>query len=92
MIKNILHKGLRLYYTKGDGSKLPGEFKDKIGEILDILDAISDLKDISNIGKGVHQLKGNLKGRWAIFVSANYRITFEFAAPDVINIDYEDYH
>ena len=92
MIKNFLHKGLKLYYSKGDGSKLPAEQRQVILEIFDILDSVAHEKDIIMIGKGIHALKGNKKGRYAITVSANYRITFGFTSPDVIDVDYEDYH
>jgi proteic killer suppression protein len=33
-----------------------------------------------------------LKGRWAVWVSGNWRLTFEFDGEDVILIDYQDYH
>jgi proteic killer suppression protein len=43
-------------------------------------------------GFKLHLLKGSLKGRWAISVSGNWRLTFEFRAGDVHLLDYEDYH
>lgn len=35
---------------------------------------------------------GNKKGRWAVSVNGNWRITFEFINQDAILVDYEDYH
>jgi proteic killer suppression protein len=43
-------------------------------------------------GFRLHPLKGQLKGRWAIAVSGNWRLTFEFKDGDVHLLDYEDYH
>jgi proteic killer suppression protein len=40
----------------------------------------------------LHPLKGKLKGRWAIWVSCDWRLTLEFKAGDVCLPDYEDYH
>ena len=33
-----------------------------------------------------------MKNRWAITVSGNWRLTFEFRDRDVYLLDYEDYH
>lgn len=43
-------------------------------------------------GLGLHELKGDRKGTWAVKVSGNWRITFEFVAKDADGVDYEDYH
>lgn len=43
-------------------------------------------------GLGLHELHGSRKGTWAVAVSGNWRVTFRFAAPDVSDVDYEDYH
>jgi len=32
------------------------------------------------------------KGRFAVWVSENYRITFGWAGEDAIDVDLEDYH
>ena len=43
-------------------------------------------------GLYLQQLKGRQRGRWSVRVSGNWRVTFYFESPDVIDIDYEDYH
>jgi proteic killer suppression protein len=40
----------------------------------------------------LHALKGELRGRWAISVSGNWRLTFEFRDGHAFVVDYEDYH
>jgi proteic killer suppression protein len=43
-------------------------------------------------GLGLHALKGDRKGIWAVRVSGNWRVTFKFTGSDVEDVDYEDYH
>ena len=92
MIVTINHKSLRSFFEDGNGSKLPHEQLSKISRILSALDAVSSEDDIKALGSGIHTLSGNLKGYWAIKVSANYRIIFRFEAGDVFDVDYLDYH
>ncbi|MCH5600897.1 type II toxin-antitoxin system RelE/ParE family toxin [Niabella ginsengisoli] len=92
MIKSIQHKGLKLYWVKGDSSKLPADQIRRIGLILDILDASVLINDINFPGANLHALKGDLRGKWAVAVKANWRIVFEFLDGDVYLVDYMDYH
>jgi proteic killer suppression protein len=41
-----------------------------------------------------HPLKGKDRGRWAVWVDQNWRLTFAWTAegPDAVDVDYEDYH
>lgn len=43
-------------------------------------------------GSGLHPLKGNLAGHWAVKVSGNWRLTFRFENGDAHIVDYRDYH
>jgi len=43
-------------------------------------------------GYRLHQLKGERKGVWSVWVSGNYRLTFEIEGEDATNVDFEDYH
>ncbi len=40
----------------------------------------------------LHQLKGDRRGQWAVWVSGNWRLAFEFADGHVTNVDLVDYH
>ena len=40
----------------------------------------------------LHPLKGERKGQWAISVSGNWRLVFEFDEGNIANIDLVDYH
>jgi toxin HigB-1 len=39
-----------------------------------------------------HALKGGDKGRFSVWASENYRITFGWNGEDAIEVDLEDYH
>jgi proteic killer suppression protein len=41
-----------------------------------------------------HQLTGDRKGAWSLFVTKNWRITFRIDQTEIeiIDLDYEDYH
>jgi proteic killer suppression protein len=43
-------------------------------------------------GLHLHALKGERKGVWSVWVSGNWRVTFQFVGRDVELVDYEDYH
>ncbi len=43
-------------------------------------------------GWRLHLLKGERKGQWAVSVSANWRLVFEFEDGHATNIDLVDYH
>jgi proteic killer suppression protein len=59
---------------------------------LDRLDASSYPKDMDLPDYKLHSLKGERKGEFAVSVSGNWRMTFEFAGQDAINVNLEDYH
>jgi proteic killer suppression protein len=43
-------------------------------------------------GYRLHPLKGRAQDRWSIWVSGNWRLTFEFRDGNAYILDYEDYH
>jgi proteic killer suppression protein len=40
----------------------------------------------------LHELQGARTGTWAVKVSGNWRVTFDFADKEAERVDYEDYH
>lgn len=59
---------------------------------LAALDTANAVEDMDIPGFRLHPLTGNYKGRWAISVDGNWRLTFEFRDGDAYILDYEDYH
>jgi proteic killer suppression protein len=92
VIKSFDHKGLeKLFYDDSKRGVKP-EHAEKLKDILDRLDAASSVNDMDYPGSGLHPLKGDLKGRWAVKVSGNWRMTFRFENGDAYVVDYTDYH
>lgn len=92
MIKSFKHKGLEnLFYT---GSKKDIESKNaqRILDVLDRLNASKEIKDMNFPGSNLHQLKGKMKGLWAVKITGNWRIIFSFKGSNAYNVDYIDYH
>lgn len=56
------------------------------------LDAARDPDDMNLPGWRLHGLKSGLVGHWAIWVDANWRLTFRFGGTDAELVDYQDYH
>jgi proteic killer suppression protein len=92
MIATIRHKGLRLFYEHGDGSKLPAEMLPRIRLILTTLAAAQTIEGMNNPLFRLHPLKGGLKGYWAVTVRANWRIVFRFHTGTARDVDFIDYH
>jgi proteic killer suppression protein len=92
MIVTIRHKGLKLFFEKGDSSKLQPQHVSKIRLILTRLQSAKVITDMNVPGYGLHQLNGEFKGFGAVKVDKNFRIIFQFIAEDVHEVDYLDYH
>lgn len=92
MIVSFRNKGLKLYYEKGDSSKLQPSHVPKIRTILTRLDASTAPEQMRVPGYDLHQLKGDLKDFWSVKVDKNYRIVFRFDGENVVDVDYLDYH
>ena len=91
MIKSFQHKGLKQLFEKGSSAKINQQHKAKCLRLLDALDAATLPQELNIPGFGFHGLEGNPK-RYAVSVSGNYRITFEWEGKDAMQVLYEDYH
>ena len=92
MIETIAHKGLKRFYEQDDRSKLPPDMVERIGLILETLDAATTIEAMNLPSFRLHPLKGELKGFWAVTVRANWRIVFRFEGGDAFDVDFMDYH
>jgi proteic killer suppression protein len=57
---------------------------------LNVARTPADLGVLSSLG--LHRLKGDRRGQWAITVNARWRICFEFSRGDAHNVEIVDYH
>ena len=92
MIKSFKHKSLKKFFETGSVSGVQPAHRQKLRMRLTALDTATRIEDMDLPGFRLHPLKGNRKGQWAIDVSRNWRITFEFVDGDAYIVNYEVYH
>ncbi len=92
MIVGFRHKGLKLLYETGSTRSVNAEHIGKLLNILAALDAALGPDELALPSYRLHQLKGQLRGHWSIWVNGNWRVTFRFVGADVELVDYQDYH
>ena len=92
MINGFRHKGLEKFLGTGSKSGIQAQQAARLRLILGRLSAATAPNDMALPGLALHPLKGNQRGRWAVSVSGNWRITFAFVGKDADAVDYEDYH
>ncbi|MEX2318216.1 MAG: type II toxin-antitoxin system RelE/ParE family toxin [Bauldia sp.] len=94
-IRSVRHKGLRRLIEKDDPTGLQPAAVDKIRKIIAFLQDMERVDELRTIPVWqVHQLSGNRKGAWSLFVTRNWRITFRVdgVEAEIIDLDFEDYH
>ncbi len=92
MIRGFRHKGLARFFETGSTAGIQAGHATRLGLILGVLNAATAPKDVGLPGLGLHPLKGEREGTWAVKVSGNWRVTFAFREKDIDEVGYEDYH
>ena len=92
MVKSFRHKGLQRFFFDGTKKGIQPKHAEKLADILDLLDAASEVEDMNFPGSDLHPLKGDLRGFWSVKVSGNWRLIFRFERGDAFDVDYVDYH
>jgi len=57
---------------------------------LNVAKSLQDLSPLKSVG--LHKLKGDRKGQWAMTVNGPWRICFEFRRGDAYEVEIVDYH
>jgi len=57
---------------------------------LNVATSLNDLNPLKSIG--LHKLKGDRKGQWAMTVNDRWRICFTFRRGDAYDVEIVDYH
>ncbi len=92
MIKSFKHKGLAHFFETGSTRGIQAAHAKRIRMQLIALHTARTIDDMDIPGYRLHALKGDKNGLWAISVSGNWRITFEFINGHASIVNYEDYH
>lgn len=97
MIKSFRHKGLERFFVTGSKSGIRPDHAKKLQLQLAVLNSAQSIADLP-AGWKPHRLSGHnpsgqdVTGHDAIWVSGNWRLTFEIEGTDVHLLDYLDYH
>jgi toxin HigB-1 len=92
MIKSFRHKGLQIYFETGRKTGIQPSHADKLSRQLARLDVANQPQDMNVPGWRMRPLSGDLKHYYAVWVNANWRLTYMFEGDDIVLLDYKDYH
>ncbi len=92
MIKSFKHKGLKRFFTTGSAAGINPAHADRLEERLQALHTATIIDDMDLPGWRLHSLKGDRAGLWAVNVSGNWRVVFQFKDGHAYVVNYEDYH
>jgi toxin HigB-1 len=92
MIQSFRHKGLRKFFESGSAAGIQPAHSKRLRTLLAALDTAQSIDDMNVPGFRLHPLKGSDRGRWSVWVTGNWRLTFEFKDGHAYVLDYEDYH
>jgi proteic killer suppression protein len=94
-IRNVIHKGLRQFIDNDDVSGLQPAVVEKLRRIITFLQDMEGESELRTVPSWkAHKLTGDRKGTWSLFVTKNWRLTFQInqAEIEIIDLNYEDYH
>lgn len=93
MIRTWGNSATRRFAEDGKSAKFRGLDADAAIELLAALDAAMTLKDLSPLKSvGLHKLRGDRQGQWAMTVNGPWRIFFAFRNGDAFEVEIVDYH
>jgi proteic killer suppression protein len=92
MIASFRSRALKRFWTRNDSAGIRPDWTAKVKALLSRMDASTRPEMMNLPGFGFHALSGNFVGRYAVWVSRNWRITFGWSGDDAIDVDLEDYH
>lgn len=79
-------------FEHDDRSLVRADQVKRISDVLAHLDKALKPSDLDLPGYRLHPLKGDLKGKWSITISGNWRVVFRFDDGDAFDVDLTDYH
>ena len=92
MIQSFKHKGLRQFFNAGTTKGIQPPHAQKLSDVLDLLNAAKEPRDMAFPGSFLHPLKGKMKGYWSVRISGNWKLIFRIENGQVYDVDYIDYH
>jgi proteic killer suppression protein len=94
-IRNVIHRGLRRFIEEDDAAGVQPAVVQKLRRMISFLQDMEQEDELRTVPSWkAHQLTGDRKGVWSLFVTKNWRLTFRIdqAEIEIIDLNYEDYH
>jgi proteic killer suppression protein len=92
VIKSWGNSATRRFYETGK-SKFSGLDVAAAEELLAALDEAVSLAELSPLNSvGLHKLKGDRRGMWAMTINGPWRLCFRFQDGDAYDVTIVDYH
>jgi toxin HigB-1 len=92
MIRRFRHRGLERFFRSGDTSGINAQHAARLRRLLTSLNTSSGPAGMNLPGYRLHRLSGDREGQWAVSVSGNWRLVFEFEGEEVTDVELVDYH
>lgn len=92
MIRRFRHRGLERFFQNGDTSGITSQHAARLRRLLTSLNTSTGPAGMNLPGYRLHRLRAEREGQWAVSLSGNWRIVFEFEDDDATNVDLVDYH
>ena len=92
MITKFRHKGLETFFLTGSTAGIQSAQAKRLRLILTALNQAVSIQDLNLPGLRLHPLRGDRQGYWAVNVSGNWRVIFQFDDGDVFDVELVDYH
>lgn len=92
VIQSFRHKGLKKFFESGSAAGIQPHHAKRLRMLLVALDTALAIEDMNIPGFRLHPLRGRERGRWSVWVTGNWRVTFTFQDGHAYVLDYEDYH
>ncbi|MBH0178775.1 MAG: peptidase [Nitrospira sp.] len=89
---NFKHKGLKRLFKDGESKGVQAELREKVENILAVLNRATGPNDMDLPGFRLHPLKGDRKGFYGVTVRANWRVVFRFVEGHACDVELIDYH
>jgi proteic killer suppression protein len=92
VIRSWKNTATRRFAAEGKG-RFPGLDQTTALARLQLLDAMRSLDEIPSLKSiGLHRLKGDRKGHWALSINGPWRLVFKFSKGDAYDVEIVDYH
>lgn len=78
-----------------DSSGVQANVVEKLRRIVSFLQDMEREEELRAVSVWkAHQLTGDRKGTWSLFITKNWRLTFriDHGELEIVDLDYEDYH